>query len=391
MDMIAPFYKFGLFGFDVSLIVALFIGIAFGFFLERGGLGNARKLAAQFYLTDLTVFKVMFTAVITAMLGLFWFSRLGLLDISLVFINPTYVLPQLLAGLLFGVGFVTGGLCPGTSCVALTTGKIDGLVTLLGIFAGIFIFGELFQEIGGFFYANSLGSITMPQLLHMPHGVILLIVVVIALVGFAGAESLETRMPFVRYISAWKTAFSEFTFHKKLVLIALIPALLAAVIGPPDAMRTRFKVDGITIRYLDSLTLAEWIMEKRDDFSLVDLRPEAEFEEYHIPFAQQGSRIVESEELLNRSKVVLYAMDGTIPEETWLPLRERIGGKVFLLKGGLRTWGNEILFPDLSEAGQAGSPQLARRIRISRFFGGEPIGIDDADAQAPKKYSREGC
>ena len=59
--MIAPFYEFDLFGHNFSLFVAFVIGIGFGFFLERGGLGNAKKLAAQFYLTDLAVFKVALT------------------------------------------------------------------------------------------------------------------------------------------------------------------------------------------------------------------------------------------------------------------------------------------------------------------------------------------
>ena len=67
--MNAPLYKFGLFGMDVSLIVAFAIGIGFGFMLERGGFGSARILAAQFYLGNMRVIKVMFTAILTAMLG----------------------------------------------------------------------------------------------------------------------------------------------------------------------------------------------------------------------------------------------------------------------------------------------------------------------------------
>ena len=82
------------------------IGIAFGWALERAGLGSARKLAGQFYLTDLTVFKVMFSAIVTAMLGVFWLGRLGLLDLARVYVPETFLLPQLVGGLLFGVGFV---------------------------------------------------------------------------------------------------------------------------------------------------------------------------------------------------------------------------------------------------------------------------------------------
>jgi hypothetical protein len=75
--MIAPLYKYGAFGDETSLVVAFLDGIGFGFFLERAGFGNARKLMAQFYLTDMAVFKVMFTAVVTAMLGLTYLAWAG--------------------------------------------------------------------------------------------------------------------------------------------------------------------------------------------------------------------------------------------------------------------------------------------------------------------------
>ena len=110
--MNAPFYKFGLFGDEASFIIAFVIGIGFGFFLERAGFGSGRKLAAQFYLRDLSVLKVMFTAIITAMTGLYLLSRLGLVDLSLVYLVPTFLVPQIVGGLLLGFGFVIGGYCP---------------------------------------------------------------------------------------------------------------------------------------------------------------------------------------------------------------------------------------------------------------------------------------
>ena len=116
--MNAPFFKFGLFGDDVSLVVAFVIGIAFGFFLERGGFGSGKKLAAQFYFTDMAVLKVMFTGIVTAMVGVYWLSRVGVLDLSLVYLVPTKPAANLLGGALLGVGFVVGGYCPGTSVVA---------------------------------------------------------------------------------------------------------------------------------------------------------------------------------------------------------------------------------------------------------------------------------
>src|SRR5207253_6204376 len=91
----APLYELGVFGDRGALVVALLIGIAFGWCLERSGMGSARKLSGQFYLTDLTVFKVMFSAIVTAMLGVFWLARIGILDLSRVYVPETFVLPQL--------------------------------------------------------------------------------------------------------------------------------------------------------------------------------------------------------------------------------------------------------------------------------------------------------
>jgi hypothetical protein len=194
MAMNAPFFKFGLFGDNVSLIVAFLIGIGFGFFLERAGFGSARKLTAQFYFTDLAVFKVMFSAIITAMTGLFYLGWMGFLDLSLVYLTPTFIVPQVVGGLLLGFGFVIGGYCPGTSCVGAATGKIDALVSLLGIIAGIVVFGELFPVISDFYTATPMGQVTLPGVLGIPYGVIVLAVILMAVGGFAGATWVEKTM-----------------------------------------------------------------------------------------------------------------------------------------------------------------------------------------------------
>jgi hypothetical protein len=191
--MTAPYFELGYFGARGALIAALVIGIAFGWCLERAGMGSARKLAAQFYLTDLTVFKVMFSAIITAMLGLFWLGRLGVLDLSRVYVPETFLVPQLVGGLIFGVGFALGGLCPGTSCVAAVTGRLDGAALVLGMWSGVLATGLVFPSLQAFYERTPHGTLTLPQLMHVPYGVVVLGVVVIALAGFRGAEWLEAR------------------------------------------------------------------------------------------------------------------------------------------------------------------------------------------------------
>lgn len=192
--MNAPLYKYGLFNDEVSLIVAVFIGIGFGFFLERAGFGSARKLAAQFYFTDMAVLKVMFTAIITAMVGVYYLSVLGFVDLALVYLTPTFLWPQIVGGLILGAGFVIGGYCPGTSCVSAATGRYDGWVYLLGLFAGIFFFGEFFHLVESFYTATPLGQVTLPQWLHLPYGLVVFLVSVMALGAFAAAEWGEKKM-----------------------------------------------------------------------------------------------------------------------------------------------------------------------------------------------------
>jgi uncharacterized membrane protein YedE/YeeE len=173
------------------MIGAILLGIAFGVALEQAGLGNARKLTSQFYLTDLTVFKVMFSAIITAMLGLTALSLAGLVRLSSIEPISTFLVPQLAGGLLFGVGFVMGGYCPGTSCVAAASGRLDGLATVLGLFAGGFVFAELFPLLRGFYGATPMGPLTIGDLVGLPQAVAALAIATLALAAFVVAERIE--------------------------------------------------------------------------------------------------------------------------------------------------------------------------------------------------------
>lgn len=167
-------------------MTAILIGVAFGFALERAGLGSAPKLAGQFYGTDFTVFKVMFSAIVTAMLGAFWLSRLGLLELAQVAVPETWLVPQLAGGLLFGIGFVIAGLCPGTSCVAAATGRGDGLAAMLGLFAGMLVTGLTLPDN---LPLTARGTLTLPDFFHVSYGVVVAAVVAVALAGFHWIEA----------------------------------------------------------------------------------------------------------------------------------------------------------------------------------------------------------
>ena len=189
--MMTPLYKYGFFGEEFSLLAAFVLGLGFGFFLERAGFGSARKLAAQFYLYDMSVFKVMFTAIVTAMLGVTYLGWIGVLDLDLVYLVPTHLGPQIAGGLVLGVGFVVGGYCPGTSVAALATGRIDAMLYALGIFAGTFAYAEVYPAIKGFVNSDPKGQVTLPEVFGLPWGLVVFAVVLVAVIGFWGATKIE--------------------------------------------------------------------------------------------------------------------------------------------------------------------------------------------------------
>ncbi len=191
--MSTPLFQLDYFGVETSFVIAFILGISFGFTLERAGFSSAKKLAAQFYLRDMTVLKVMFTAIVTAMVGLLYLNLIDVFDFSLAYINVTYLWPQIAGGALMGVGFVIGGYCPGTSLVASAIGKIDGMVYVLGALFGILVFGEAYPLFKNFTTAGSMGEVTLADWLSISPGMAAFLVILMALGMFITAEIVEKK------------------------------------------------------------------------------------------------------------------------------------------------------------------------------------------------------
>ncbi len=147
-----------------ELAIALALGAGFGFALERAGFGSARKLTAVFYLFDMAVVKVMFTAVVTAMVGIALLAGLGAMDVSALYFEPTNWVAQIGGGLIFGVGFVVGGYCPGTSIAAIATGRQDAIVFAAGMLAGVWGYAEFTPGLDEWYKATAAGELTLPGL-----------------------------------------------------------------------------------------------------------------------------------------------------------------------------------------------------------------------------------
>jgi uncharacterized membrane protein YedE/YeeE len=193
MEPIAPIAKIAEWGSVPTIAAAALLGLAFGFVLERAGFGNARTLAGQWYGYNFAVLRVMFTAIVVAMLGLFGLNAIGFIDVSRVQLNETFLVPQIVGGLIFGVGFVVGQYCPGTAIVAGATGRIDALVYLGGFFAGIIAFFFAYPALADFYLSTNMGRVTISQGLGIPLGVVIVAVVLMALGGFAVTHLLDKR------------------------------------------------------------------------------------------------------------------------------------------------------------------------------------------------------
>jgi len=183
--------------FEMSTTLTLGFAVLFGFFfglsLERAGLGDPHKLTGVFYLKDFTVPKVMFMAIVVASTGLYLLSDLHLLDLERVWIIPTFFWPQLVGGALFGIGYFVSGYCPGTAVAGLGAGRLDALVTMVGIFAGSLLFAVLYPWLEGFYLSSDMGAPTLPKLLGVNHWIVVIAVIAIALGLFVFLERFEKR------------------------------------------------------------------------------------------------------------------------------------------------------------------------------------------------------
>ena len=104
-----------------------------------------------------------------------------------------------LPGMIMGVGFLSGGFCPGTSLCAVAIGKIDGMVFTVGLMIGILIFSESFSVLEPFFDASNLGHITLVDSLGLSPYWIILTITIIALIAFAFSDWVRSKVKKVFY------------------------------------------------------------------------------------------------------------------------------------------------------------------------------------------------
>jgi len=360
-----PLTSTSVLGADAALWIAPLLGFAFGFLLERAGLAHAPRLAGQFYFTDFTVFKVLFTALLTAMLGAFWLHRVGLLDIELIYIPETFVLPQAIGGALFGAGFLLSGLCPGTSCVAAASGRMDGLAVVGGIFVGVFAFNAAYDSIEPIYSATALGRITLAQLAGVPTGVAIAAITAIALIGFSVCG---------RLLGSRGLPGNGAARNRTLLASATALALAAVLFDSRSAVQASTAAAAMPAErdYISALDLGERIAQDDRTLRVIDVRDEAAYEQLHIPGATRASLAdLATIPLPADTTLVLYDDDGLSAAKGQALLRSRVSA--LILREGIYEWIARVQEPRLAaDATAAERREFERGAKLSRFFGGVP-------------------
>ncbi len=177
----------------LNLVIAILIGIGFGFALEQAGFSSSRKLAGMFYGYDTTVIKVFFTAAIVALIGSQLLSFFGLLNLNLVFVNEFYVTSAIVGGIIMGAGFIMGGFCPGTGLSALSIGKIDAMVFFAGGLTGAFLFAETYPLIENLANRSYKGPVKINEVLGISAGLFTFLLIIVAVILFWIGEAAEKR------------------------------------------------------------------------------------------------------------------------------------------------------------------------------------------------------
>jgi len=335
---------------QLNLVVALVLGIAFGAVLEQAGFSSSRRLAGVFYGYDFTVLRVFFTATVTAMSGVLLLGYFGLLDTEAIFVNPTWLVPAIVGGIIMGTGFVLGGYCPGTSVCAAAIGKIDAMFFIGGGLLGVFAFGELFPLYSNFYDSTSLGSIKVFDSLGMSQGLFAFMLIAMAVGAFAVTTVIEKR------VNRALAPSLEFKSRKHIAAGIGIFALGVLFIVLPDRKTHLINivsdvkyVASHPVAMMDADELAFRIVDREPNIRIIDLRSTDTSMSHVLP----GAEKISISDLFGKDwlpifsrrhvKKVLVGMDEAQERTAYLLLQELGYENMAVLQGGFDAFDKTIL------------------------------------------------
>ena len=369
--MIKTFFGTGTLDTPWAFLAALVIGLLFGVTLERAGFGSSRRLTGVFYFTDMAVLKVMFSAMLTAMLGLALAQVFGLIAPAQLYVLPTVYGAQIVGGLIFGVGFVMGGWCPGTAAVGAASGKLDAVVFLGGAVLGSIIFNEVFLLLQPLYTWGERGEVFIYQTLNLSPGVVALLLTLIAVASFWGAEFLEQPGGEGRH--QFLTCFS-------LALVGLAGGLLlfTGFTGSPLTLVEQEKVLMAQVEaardHLEPEELADHLLRGNPNVLVIDIRPAEEYQAFHLRGALNLPIDKLAEALTphrDKELIVLYSNGMTHPAQARDSLYRQGYRNIYILTDGLTGFVERCLKP-VSLRDEPLPPAAAAQVKSWREHFGSP-------------------
>jgi rhodanese-related sulfurtransferase/uncharacterized membrane protein YedE/YeeE len=334
----------------LNLVLAIFIGIAFGYILEQAGFSSTRKLAGLFYGYDFTVLKVFFTAAVVAAIGIVFFNYFGLLNLDVIFINPTFWPSAIVGGIIMGVGFIIGGFCPGTSVCATFIGKKDAMFFIIGIFAGIFLFTLTYPAVVDFYKAGSMGPVMVYDSLGMSRGLFMFLFIVIALGSFVFATIWEKKInkvdehPEKPYFKKYYAGLA-ITFVLAIILIFL-PDWKTSI---TDTAAEYAETKAGEISFVSADELAFKLMHEYSDIEIIDVRSADAYKKdniptaVNIPLADMTDKEWYDYIRKNTKTLIFYSDDNTDAQKAYFIAREYGHQWNAVLDGGFNNFAQSIL------------------------------------------------
>lgn len=335
---------------NMNFIVALVIGVFFGAILEQAGFSTSKKLVGLFYGYDFTVLRVFFTAGIVAMIGIMGLEHYGLIDMNLVYINPTFLWSAIIGGLIMGLGFVVGGFCPGTSVCAAAIGKIDAMIFIVGAFLGVLVFAEGYPIFEPLYKATNWGNPRLFETLGMSQNIFAFIMVVFALSAFWFASIVENKVNGVV-----KPPIRFTPYYIGIASIGILMALSAFIFPERKAYLNNLVEDtNFVMNYnLETMSVDEFayrLMDDQDDkFQVIDFRSQKEYEKLSLPkstlFTVDNLLEKEPNKVLTiKHKLNIIVADDELTERKAAIIADELGYKrIKILEGGLNSFMDQII------------------------------------------------
>lgn len=271
---------------ELNLVVAFFVGIGFGYVLEQAGFSSTKKLVGLFYGYDFTVLRVFFTAGVTAMVGVLLLSHFNLLNIEIIYVNPTFLWSAIAGGLIMGLGFVVGGFCPGTSVCAAAAGKLDAMVFILGSIIGILLFTETYPLIKELYLSENWGAVRFDKFLGISPELFAAIITLIAIGAFVGVRFIESKVNKVDFKFSFRKAKTKFAFAVvPVVVIILTASTPSSVEMLNEEIENNLQNENYIYNKFSSDKLLSELSANHNTINLIDLRSPEEFKKEHIPLS----------------------------------------------------------------------------------------------------------